>query len=118
MDNSFIFIIFFSAINFAEIILGIYHYKQMKKYNNLKRKIYDSTSYKSYGLLMDGGKGLYYKNQFVFYNCLFNGLTSAFIFLMVISRTFTEIFWCPQVLIFQIIFSIICLTITWIVTNK
>lgn len=118
MDNSFIFIIFFSAINFAEVILGIYHYKQMKKYNNLKRKLYDSKSYKSYGLLIDGGKGLYYKNQFVFYNCLFNGLISAFIFLMIISRTFTDIFWYPQVLVFQIIFSIIYLTITWIVTNK
>lgn len=118
MGDSFIFIIFFSAFNFAAIILGVYHYKQMKKYNNLKHKIYDSKSYKSYGLLIDGGKGLYYKNQFVFYNCLFNGLIAAFIFLMIISRTFTEIFWCPQVLTFQLIFSIINLTITWIVTNK
>lgn len=114
MDNSFIFIIFFSAINFAEIILGIYHYKQMKKYNNLKRKIYDSKSYKSYGLLIDGNNGLYYENQFVFYNCLLNGVVVGLLFLMVISRTFTDIFWCPGVFLYQILISMVFLSLTLI----
>lgn len=114
MDNSFIFIILFSTINFAEIMLGIYHYKQMKKYNNLKRKIYDSKSYKSYGLLIDGGNGLYYENQFVFHNCLLNGVVVGLLFLMVISRTFTDIFWCPRVFLYQILISMVFLSLTLI----
>ena len=118
MSNTFIIAIFFSAFNIAEIVCGLYNYKQLKNHNNLKCKIYDSKSYKSYGLLLDRGEGLRYKNKFVFYNCLFNGIISAFIFLMIISRAFTEIFWCPQVLVFQIMFSLIYLTVTWIVTNK
>lgn len=114
MDNSFIFIIFFSAFNFAEIILGAYHYMQMKKYKDKKRIIYNDKHYKSYGILMTNEKGLYYENQFVFYNCLLNGVVGGLLFLMVISRTFTDIFWCPGVFLYQILISMVFLSLTLI----